>query len=70
MAKWTLVFSVTMRRLNFIDPTKGGSLTREIANALADTLGRDIWAEIQFNDEHVATNVELQEFNIEESGEP
>lgn len=53
----------------FINSTKGGSLTREIANALADTLGHNIWAEIQFNDENIATSVELQEFDIDESEE-
>ena len=45
----------------FSDSSRGGSLTKEVANALAETLGRNIWTEIQFGDDGISTSVELTE---------
>lgn len=53
----------------FADSSKGGSLTKEIAHALAETLGRNIWAEIRYNDDDVSSSVELEEFDEDDESE-
>ena len=50
----------------FVDSTKTGSLTKEIADALAETLGRNIWVQIRYNDDGILSGIELEEFDPED----
>ena len=50
----------------FVDSTKTGSLTKEIAHALAETLGLSIWVQIRYNDNGVLSSIELEEFDPED----
>ena len=52
--------------LHYFTELSGGTLTKEIAHALAETLGRNILAEICFNNEDISTSVELEEIDLEE----
>nr|AFK24896.1 hypothetical protein Josef01_05d18_48 [uncultured archaeon] len=47
------------------DESRGRKLSKEIAQTLADTLGRNIWAKIHFNEKGAATKVELEEYDFE-----
>ena len=53
----------------FSDQSKKGELTKWIANTLAETLGRDVWAEISFDENGIVTSVELSELLEDDSGE-
>jgi len=50
----------------FVDSTKTGSLTKEIAHALAETLGLNIWVQIRYNDNGILSSIELEEFDPED----
>nr|AFK24824.1 hypothetical protein Josef01_02j05_35 [uncultured archaeon] len=47
------------------DGSKDGKLPKEIAQTLAETLGRNIWEKIHFNEKGIATKVELEEYDFE-----
>ena len=52
--------------LHYSTESSKGTLTKEIAHALAETIGHNILAEICFNEEDISTSVELEEINLEE----
>ena len=50
----------------FINPSKNGELPKEIAYTLAETLDRNIWSEISFDENGIATSITLEEAGSEE----
>lgn len=45
--------------------TVGGGFSKEIAHTLAATLGRNVWAKIEFDSRGVAVSVGLEEYDFE-----
>ena len=45
--------------------TVGGAFPKEIAHTLAATLGRNVWAKIEFDDKGAAVSVGLEEYNFD-----
>ena len=48
--------------------TAGGEFSKEIAHALAASLGRNVWAKIDFDDRGAAISVELEEYDFAKDG--
>lgn len=45
--------------------TSKGKLPKEIARALFETVGRNLWVKIHFNKKGVATEVSLEEYDFQ-----